>query len=487
VAEQAVCVDQGVGTYAEAKANILSEKTTLQSKVDTYDAAVVALGGEANILAIEQYRDARAACEDAGMTAYLTAFDAAPDPSNTEAGDVKDAYDLLSLTQQDYANTLVSAKAARGYSTTDYNTYAAAKSALTGNENTRILAIDNMLAAVSAAQIEVTNATATYNIAVSLLPSNAEATEIREEEEAAEAALAEALEAKETAERNLATATSGAYKYVYETSAVKNIKIKKDWDEGKSYVSTVEIAKKKYEPCNYSGSQKYAYFVAITIKKSSTSSTSTKELSGTINLKKSGDYGFDYDDMELDVSLELGCEDTENELTIPKIPEIFSEGSGFDGDGLEQFDFEADDSSWFEVNTSGQKDITLGLDTDYDDDIAEQYPGADLEFWNGNGAKFNRTGTLHLYSEDGKYVYGINSDGELYNIESTYESSDECFEIKTRVLGRYVVSNRALNVTNGSDVISVVDSTGKVTQVSAADANVGNATVINNPATGAVA
>lgn len=486
-AEQAVCLDQSKGTYAEAKTTILAEREALQGKINSYNSAVTALGGETAIIAIEQYKQARAACESAGMTDYLTAYDAAPDPSNTTAGAVKTAYDSLTLEQQDYANSLVSAKGARNYDTVKYNAYVTAKGALTGGEATRITEIDELLAAVSSAQLEVTSATAAYNVALTRLPSDAEREAIRNAAQEAEDAAVDALAAKEAAEEALENAIAGAYKYVYESTAVKNIKIKKDWDEGKSYVSSVEIAKKKYEPCDYSGSQKYAYFVAVSIKKSSTNSTSTKELSGTVNLKKSGDYGFEYDDMELDISLEIGCDDVEGDLEIPKIPKLFSEGSGFDGDGLEQFDFEADDSSWFEVNTSGQKDIVLGLDTDYDDEIADEYPGADLEFWNGNGAKFNRTGTLHLYSESGKYVYGINSSGELYNVESDYESSDECFEIRTRVLGRYVVSNRVLNVKNGNDVISVVDSEGNVTNVSSADANKGDASVINNPETGAKA
>lgn len=130
---------------------------------------------------------------------------------------------------------------------------------------------------------------------------------------------------------------------------------------------------------------------------------------------------------------------------IPIVPALFEKGDHFDEDDEETFDFEADSYSYFIVNTNNQKDIVLGMDTDYDDNIADKYPNANIDFFNGNGARFNKLGYLYLYSEDSSnYVYSIEDDGSLKAVNADYDNYDECFIIRTRTLGRYIISDRKL-------------------------------------------
>ena len=252
--------------------------------------------------------------------------------------------------------------------------------------------------------------------------------------------------------------TSNKYTAVFESDAAKKIKIKTDWDEGSSYIDELSVVRKRFVNASELSSvdfseSKYCYFLSITTKTRSKNTTSSHDVCGTVKLKKSGDYGFDYDDMQLDVNFEVGYLPPEDSNLIPITPALFEPDEDFDEYEEETFDFEADDDSYFVVNTNSQKKLVLGMDTDYDDDIGEKFPEADLYFFNGNGGRFNRIGYLYLYTGDSdyRYAYSINDDGELEKINSSYDNHDECIVIRTRVLGRYVISNVKLNVTDNTD------------------------------------
>lgn|GEM_PF-1020231 len=249
------------------------------------------------------------------------------------------------------------------------------------------------------------------------------------------------------------------YVAVHETDAAKKVKIKTDWDEGKSYVDKLSVVRKRFvneeeeSGIDFSES-KYAYFLSITTQTRSKNTTSSHEINGEIFLRKSGSDGFDYDDgRELYVNFEVGYFEPDEANTIPITPALFEPDEHFDEYDEETFDFEADDDSYFVVNTNNQKKIVLGMDTDYDEDIGERFPEADLYFFNGNGARFNRIGYLYLYTgdDDYRYAYSVDEDGNMEKVNSTYDGHDECIVIRTRELGRYVISNMKLNVIDNTD------------------------------------
>lgn len=242
----------------------------------------------------------------------------------------------------------------------------------------------------------------------------------------------------------LLSQVDSGYAAVYESEATKSMKVRTDWEEGSSYIDKLSVVKKRYTgtlggirfPDN-----KYCYFLAIKTKSRSTTTTATHEVYGTVTLKKSRQA-----DVELDVNFEVGYNAPEDSNVIPITPALFIPGQDFDEDDEETFDFEADSHSYFVVNTNSQKKIVLGMDTDYDDSIADKYPKANLDFFNGNGATFNRVGYLYLYADRGSYVYAIENNNTLKKINASYDSYDDAFVIRTRTLGRYVVSDIKLNV-----------------------------------------
>lgn len=81
---------------------------------------------------------------------------------------------------------------------------------------------------------------------------------------------------------------------------------------------------------------------------------------------------------------------------------------------------------------------------------------AELNFWNGNGARFNRTGEFFLSAGDdadyAQFLYQINSDGTISEVSGAeYDDADEGFYFNTRVLGRYVYSDMELDLSAGDD------------------------------------
>ena len=271
---------------------------------------------------------------------------------------------------------------------------------------------------------------------------------------------------------------------VTQSESTDKLKVKGDWEEGKSLVDGMAITKKKVngfgtyddlddkdnftedkdftsDMVNDYGfvSGKYYYMVAITVEDSS--STSDADIIGTLTLSKSKKPKAD--DIDFDVAINVDWEQSyrkTEDLTIEgDYDPIYSEtyyALKFDCD--EEIELGFNDDSTFTVDVSGQPKTLLYFDTDFNSSIAAKYPLAELNFWNGNGAKFNRTGEMFLSigdeDYDDYYLYQINSDGSLSEVPNAeYDDADEGFYFKTRTLGSYVVSDMELDTsaTESSD------------------------------------
>lgn len=317
-------------------------------------------------------------------------------------------------------------------------------------------------------------------------------------------------------------ANKGWYSVVTESETVSSIKIKQDWEEGDDLVKSVSIVKKKV--CNknkssdvtdnfeYSGDDSddpkrpypsldklglkqfgleendYAYFLAI--KYEDSTSVNDTDVIGTITLSKSKDPAIDK--YEFDVEVNVDWENSWRQPTETDGSSVY-EVTGdvelkaeknyalkFNCDDTVEIQF--DDDSYFEVDVSGQSKMYFTYNTDYISRIAAKYPYAELNFWNGNGAKFNRVGQMFLSCEDltgNQFLYQVTSDGKLAEVPGAeWDDSDEGFYFNTRVLGSYVISDMELDVVDNTTGSSNSGSTTVVTP---------SAPVISNPSTGAMA
>ncbi len=268
------------------------------------------------------------------------------------------------------------------------------------------------------------------------------------------------------------------YRFVHESSAVSNAKVTASWSSGKKYIVGASIIRKAAYSSVYSlkasssglsnSSSNRIYFVAVETQASG-SKHESDDADGRLKVKKSGSNGFS---IESDVSLWLEYQTADNSGVIPKNPTLFDEDDGFDSDEEYTFYFEEDDDSYFVVNTKHQKEILLAFNTEYDEKIADRVeksnPEADLDFYNGNFARFNRTGKLYLsYPEKDAYVYAISSSGNLTQVTNAkYDSSEEAFVISTNVLGRYMISNEKLKIVDEGEDSSSSSSTTSSASVS---------------------
>jgi len=300
---------------------------------------------------------------------------------------------------------------------------------------------------------------------------------------------------------------NGKFLVVKDSEVVSNLKIKTDWEEGGDLVKSIKVVKRKivnytkaadgdfertdsdYDEDYYYPTLEelgltrfdmekddYVYFLVVEYEESN--SHNDADLIGTVTLNKSKHPKVD--ELELDIGFSVDWEYNYRtgaaDYTIDGDPsfEFAAEKNyalKFDCD--EEVELTFDDESTFTVDVSGQSKILFNWNNNYISKVAAKYPYAELNFWNGNGAKFNRVGEFFFNCEDlegNQFLYQVNADGTLSEVPGAeWDDSDEGFYFNTRVLGSYVVSDMEL------DVATVQPS------VSAPSAP---APVVTNPATG---
>lgn len=123
-------------------------------------------------------------------------------------------------------------------------------------------------------------------------------------------------------------------------------------------------------------------------------------------------------------------------------PTVFEVGKNDDGTAT----FEFEDGVVYSVKMFGEEKVLLNLSRTHDKNLMTQYD-TDLQFYNFNGSNdaFSAVGTLSIPSDEEVYVYEMKNG--LKPVEYTYNENNEALEIKTRVLGNYVVSPIELDTT----------------------------------------
>jgi len=313
----------------------------------------------------------------------------------------------------------------------------------------------------------------------------------------------------------------GYFSLVQDSETVSGLKIKADWEEGGDMVKKISIVKRKidnnedkhyledssvdYDDPNvyYPTAEElgllelgyeegdYYYFLCIAYEDSTT--VNDTDIMGTLTINKGKDPSVD--SMEIDIETTLDWENSWRNLN--KIKTDATTGAStkysefnvtgdieldvdtnyalkFDYDDEIEITFE--DDSYFNVDVSGQGKIMFNYNTDPINKVANKYYMAELNFWNGNGAKFNRVGEFFLSCEDlegNQFLYQVNANGTLSEVPGAeYDESDEGFYFNTRTLGSYVVSDMELDIA-------------PVVSAPSVSAPVVSAPVISNPSTGA--
>ncbi len=124
------------------------------------------------------------------------------------------------------------------------------------------------------------------------------------------------------------------------------------------------------------------------------------------------------------------------------------------------------DEAMFIVNVSGQGDLNLGYNTDFDSEFADRHGYANIDFLNFVAQpRFNRNGEFYLYASEDAYIYVLDEDGLPREISGLdYDEDEEAWTFRTNQLTSYVISDEELVLTDADGNIEEPDDATPETQ-----------------------
>ena len=268
-----------------------------------------------------------------------------------------------------------------------------------------------------------------------------------------------------------------------------DMKLKVTINTGKDYVRSCdldEIDDDDFDDFEFGGnSDQWNGVYAVCIELKDFYEADTLTIKGTAKIQKKGgstidDYDFNYkiknsssgntvkiDDGEIkSAPKDLWTKDsTENNIEVEGIEvdddEVTITYPEFDGNVVdfgsheEMLYLEGEDFN-FEVKLSDQGKVALKFDNDSIKSVARAADeDADLTFFNFKGnPEFDFTGTMTitLPDEDEEYwLYSIDEDGDLTEINAKLNDDDDALEFKARTLGSFVLSDMELDTRDRDD------------------------------------
>ena len=135
----------------------------------------------------------------------------------------------------------------------------------------------------------------------------------------------------------------------------------------------------------------------------------------------------------------------------------------FADDASDEFEVEfGDDDARFIFNARGQGKLNLAYNTKYDKDFAYDYDDANIDFLTFEGEPTtNRTGTLYIYADEDSYIYEVTPRGAKKINGAKYNHDEEAWEIRTRHLTSYAISDKKLKTVDQMENSSSSNSSNK--------------------------
>ena len=249
--------------------------------------------------------------------------------------------------------------------------------------------------------------------------------------------------------------------YKISESYDKNVVAYADWKVGEveTSIEKVKFADASALPTGINKGD-YVYCLVITMPENQTNKT--EDLAGTVKVGRTTStaknslgevtVGFSY------------FADAKNDITGFDGGELTSGSTGivsFDKTAGE-IDIDFEDVATFTVDVTGQGKLNLAWNTDFDKDFGAMYDYANLSFITFEGQPaFNKTGSLFIYADDNTgFVYEATADGAKA-VDATWNEDYGAWEIKTRKLTKYVISDVELDEKTVTDSSSSTTDGGK--------------------------
>ena len=195
----------------------------------------------------------------------------------------------------------------------------------------------------------------------------------------------------------------------------------------------------------------YTYWVAIDTKDDDT--TALLDLAGSIYVGTTKSKAYDANAYDLDFTFSNRVDDysdadvVEDEYTFKPDSRAVVKFAK-DAEDVTLY-FGSEEDIWYEFDARGQSALNFAFTFDYNREIAADYPEANIDFitWTAQPST-NRTGTLYITADPDSFIYEISEDGktlkEVANAE--YNEDEEAWEIRTRKLVGYAISDKELDL-----------------------------------------
>lgn len=210
----------------------------------------------------------------------------------------------------------------------------------------------------------------------------------------------------------------------------------------------------------------YEYWVEISTK--SSNSTKENDLVGTLYTGTNKNSAKDGDSFRLEVTLSNQSNNSGDKNDYKDATDSVTIEDGeraivsFADDASDEFEVEFGDDARFVFNARGQSKLNLAYNTKYDKDFAYDYDDANIDFLTFEGEPTtNRTGTLYIYADEDSYIYEVTSKGAKKINGAKYNHDEEAWEIRTRHLTSYAISDKKLKTVDQMDNGSSSNSSNK--------------------------
>ena len=212
--------------------------------------------------------------------------------------------------------------------------------------------------------------------------------------------------------------------------------LKVDVTDGKEYLETAKVVEDSGE---------------MKLQLTTTNSLSTKdgEIAFTVTLADRGSNS-KFGDIETKIRRLKITDGVADAVDLGDSMRIKEDGNVIDTDDMEatedfEFIWGDDDLARFVVDlddNDGKKN--LSYTTAPVDALIEANPEANMDFFTLKAApRFNKIGEFTLYADGDvfKYIYEVDKDGQIKELNATYDEDEEGFVFNTRTLGSYVISD----------------------------------------------
>ena len=210
----------------------------------------------------------------------------------------------------------------------------------------------------------------------------------------------------------------------------------------------------------------YEYWVEISTK--SSNSTKENDLVGTLYTGTNKNSAKDGDSFRLEVTLSNQSNNSGDKGKYEDATDYVTIEDGeraivsFADDASDEFEVEFGDDARFVFNARGQSKLNLAYNTKYDKDFAYDYDDANIDFLTFEGEPTtNRTGTLYIYADEDSYIYEVTSKGAKKINGAKYNHDEEAWEIRTRNLTSYAISDKKLKTVDQMENSSSSNSSNK--------------------------